>query len=246
METERIRYIYCITNLVNGKTYIGQRTRGKKYKSSLKDMYWGSGKLLKKAFEKYGKENFKKEIIIEGFFTKEQINRFERCMIACQRICGKAEYNLADGGEGGDTSKFINYNSTERSSKLRESTKKRFIEGGWQGVFKGHHVASFKGKRHSDETKKKMSEKASLMTGSKNSSFGKVWWTNGKDNVKSEACPDGFWKGRTIEKTKYLCVETGEIGDIEYWSLKGFNKGNFYHKIKLGKYKGFTFIEYKV
>ena len=122
METERIRYIYEIKNKVNGNTYIGQHTlrEGRTFET---DVYYGSGVLINRAQRKYGLENFEKTIIISGHFSKEQINRFERCMIACQRICGKAEYNFADGGDGGDTSKFINY-----SKEWRDNVKRRIVE----------------------------------------------------------------------------------------------------------------------
>ena len=53
-------YIYEITNLINGKKYIGKRS----CKCPIEeDKYMGSGKLLKKAINKYGKKNFKKEIL---------------------------------------------------------------------------------------------------------------------------------------------------------------------------------------
>lgn len=199
METERIRYIYCITNLVNGKTYIGQRTRSQKYKSSLADMYWGSGKLLKKAFAKYGKENFKKEIIIEGFFTKEQISRFERCMIACQRICGKAEYNLADGGDGGDTSRFIDYKNRDLTNSIngtkqwwsehREETLQKISEKCKDAWKRGSYKNADFSHVWTDEDKLKIS-------GKKNGSFGTHWYTNGEINIKAKECPEGFRPGR--------------------------------------------------
>lgn len=51
--------IYCTTNLINGKKYIGQH-----YCSN--DDYIGSGKWFSKAVSKYGKSNFKRQILWEG------------------------------------------------------------------------------------------------------------------------------------------------------------------------------------
>lgn len=203
MSEDRIRYIYCITNLVNGKNYFGQHTMRKGYKTELADMYWGSGTLLKRAQKKYGLENFKKEIIISGKFSKEQINRFEKCIIACQRICGKAEYNLADGGDGGDTSRFINYKSEVRSKKLSvNSILKKCAEKMNKANAKNKFDhRTFLGRHHSIETKQKIGESnKENHKGSKNPSFGKHWWTNGKENVKAEICPEGFWKGRVYSE----------------------------------------------
>ena len=59
-----IGYIYKTTNLINGKIYIGQHKS-----SSFDTNYYGSGKLLIKALKKYGKENFKIELI-EGCSLK--------------------------------------------------------------------------------------------------------------------------------------------------------------------------------
>lgn len=61
--------IYRITNLVNGKTYIGQH----KYSNEEKPMYkyWGSGKILKQAYKLYDKDNFKREILYTRILSQE-------------------------------------------------------------------------------------------------------------------------------------------------------------------------------
>ena len=55
-----VGYIYKTTNLINGKIYIGQHRVNN---DVIDKNYFGSGKLLLEAIKKYGKENFKCEII---------------------------------------------------------------------------------------------------------------------------------------------------------------------------------------
>ena len=61
-------FIYITTNLINGMKYVGQKQYDKygRWKS-----YLGSGIYLKRAINKYGEENFTREII-EECETKEQ------------------------------------------------------------------------------------------------------------------------------------------------------------------------------
>lgn len=100
--------IYCITNKINGKTYIGQHRT-----NNLNDRYMGSGIILYQAFEKYGIKNFSKSILAVTE-TKESINILEKFFIALYRSEGKAEYNMADGGDGGN----VLANSSEEKIKL--------------------------------------------------------------------------------------------------------------------------------
>lgn len=100
--------IYCITNKINGKTYIGQHKT-----NNLNDRYMGSGIILHQAFEKYGIKNFSKSILAITE-TKESVNILEKFFIALYRSESKAEYNMADGGDGGN----VLANSSEEKIKL--------------------------------------------------------------------------------------------------------------------------------
>ena len=58
-----------VFNKKNGKIYIGQSKNNK-------DCYIGSGKLLLKSIKKYGKSFFLKEVLIEGEFSKDELDNF--------------------------------------------------------------------------------------------------------------------------------------------------------------------------
>jgi len=108
--------IYKTTNQVNGKIYIGQD----KYNNP---NYLGSGKILHLAFQKYGIENFKKEII-EECESVELLNEREKFWISYYKSTDRGiGYNIALGGNGGDTlSKHPN--KKEIGKRIGESNKK--------------------------------------------------------------------------------------------------------------------------
>lgn len=90
-------FVYLTTNLVNNKKYIG------KYEGSESDLYIGSGKLLKRAVNKYGKHNFNRTIL-EKYLSKEECREGEKKWISLfDAVNSKEFYNIAAGGEGGNT-----------------------------------------------------------------------------------------------------------------------------------------------
>lgn len=64
-------YIYKITNKLNGKYYIGSS----KYLPNENWSYYGSGKAINIAINKYGKHNFSKEILVESNGDIKQIEK---------------------------------------------------------------------------------------------------------------------------------------------------------------------------
>ena len=112
-------YIYKITNNINGRWYIG-KTNGQD------PNYMGSGKLLKQAYAKYGKENFIKEVL-ESCLSDDELNEREQHWISTTNaITDPMSYNLAEGGSGGDLSKFIPYDTIDYSNHKMEGTVRWF------------------------------------------------------------------------------------------------------------------------
>lgn len=93
--SEKPYYIYCTTNKINNKKYIGQ------HHGPLNDDYLGSGIYITKAIAKYGKQNFSKEII--EICTEENIDEREKYWIDYYNaVEDEHYYNIMEGGQGGD------------------------------------------------------------------------------------------------------------------------------------------------
>lgn len=94
--------IYKITNLVNGKMYVGQtiHTLEKRKSEHIRDSQ-RYDLLLYRAMNKYGFENFKFEIIKDNIQTQEDLNYWEKYYIKKFKTFEDRNigYNMTEGGE---------------------------------------------------------------------------------------------------------------------------------------------------
>lgn len=134
MEDKYFGFIYETTNLINGKKYIGKCifNRQNGWKS-----YLGSGTYLKRAIEKYGKENFEREIIFLAL-DEEELNEIEEFVIdICNAVESKDYYNLKKTSIGGDI-----FTHNPRKEEIREMRKSQLTGEGnhWFGKEKPEHI----------------------------------------------------------------------------------------------------------
>lgn len=149
-------------NKINNKKYIG------KHKSdNVKDDYMGSGIVLRRAINKYGVENFEKTII-EIAYSNDDLNEKEKHWITFYDCVNSNDfYNIADGGQGGNL--VAGYSPEEYEEYMIRKTV------AMQGINKG--------RKHSDETKLKLSEaRKGKQVGKDNPMYGKGYLISGENN----------------------------------------------------------------
>lgn len=204
-------FIYITTNNINGKKYIGQ----KKYYGNY-EVYIGSGIALKNAINKYGKENFTREII-ENCKTKEELDSREKFWIEYYNATESEDfYNITSGGDGGFGS---GKNSPWYRKHLSDETKEKLSK------MKSGKNNPFYGRTHSDEVKKKLSEKAlnqrhSKETREKMSKSMKENHAdfNGKNNPRANPVNQYSLNGEFIKRWDYAKEASKTLG-INYSSL---------------------------
>ena len=95
MNKKKYYLIYQVTNNVNGKIYIGMHET-----NDLEDDYMGSGKILNKAKEKYGLENFTFKVLMY-LQNREEMQLLEHYVVTPEFCAREDVYNIKEGGYGG-------------------------------------------------------------------------------------------------------------------------------------------------
>lgn len=209
--------VYKITNLINGKYYIGKHQT-----KNLDDGYMGSGKLLKRAIAKYGIENFKKEIL-HILDNEIEMNAKEKQLV----IVNESTYNLNEGGHGGfsyinrtidlqkrnrEINSRKNYDDPIFRQRLSEGTKRSLPTKKKAIYSEESRLRSLEPLRkgntpESIEKKKRTWKITKRGQGANNSQYGTCWVTNNIENKKIQITDldfyltQGYIKGRRIKPT---------------------------------------------
>ena len=162
----KLGMIYKIIDMKNNKViYIGQH----KY-SNINDKYMGSGSYLRKIYKKYGKEFFKREIIEHSISEQKVLDKLEEYWIKEFNTIYPNGYNITPTGTNNtsglklsdETKKLISevkkanykYRESHNKGKSMSEEQKHKISEKTTGINNPMY-----GKKHSDETKKIISEK---------------------------------------------------------------------------------------
>lgn len=208
-------YVYKILNEITGDFYIGKtaRTLQQRFKQHQYDAKRGSETIIHRAMRKYGFENFSIQVLeqVEDDLDSKECLWIERL---------DPLYNMTSGGEGGDTSK---------SPKYKEYMKMR------SELISGENNP-FYGKRHTEETKRMISEKKK---GTKVSEETKEKLRAA--NTGKKMSPESIAKSAAAKaKTYYLTDPEGNsivVNNLsEFCRENGLDQGNMNAMYK-GKYK---------
>ena len=236
-------YVYQITNLFNGKIYVGKH---KSAKHPSENKYYGSGKQITAAIKKYGIENFKKDVLHYCLSLKEMADK-EAEVVTEDFVKRPDTYNMHKGGPGG----WDHYNGTEiqkqksRIGGLKSGNRETnlFKDPNWQRKYDWTREPSrmrLIGKKantpEANAKRKNTFIERGHGQGEKNSQFGRIWISNIlTKEVKrisiNDTMPEGWCRGKKGHLPKKLWVNNGIkehyilFEKEQEYKLKGFNSG---------------------
>lgn len=146
---------YCVYahTFPNGKIYVGI-TKQKPNRRWRKGKSYIQNPRLFRAFEKYGWENVKHEILLDGL-TIEEAEEAERFLIKCLDLQNPDKgYNIAAGG-------LASNHSEETKKKIGEKSKGRHHTDEYKRWISEKNSGSgnfMYGKHHTEETRRKISQ----------------------------------------------------------------------------------------
>jgi len=157
--------VYTITNLINGKRYIGITTIGLEVRWKIHTST-KSCRAIHHAINKYGKDAFTINVIAQSW-SRNNLLELEQIIIKQEGTLVPKGYNLNSGGMAGTKPSEETRSLMSKASKGKsksEEHKKRISKahiGKKKGPFseeaKRHMSEALKGKRRSEETKVKIS-----------------------------------------------------------------------------------------
>jgi group I intron endonuclease len=217
-------HIYCVTNVVSGKQYVGQTTVDKNK--------FGHGKALSRAYKLHGKKAFIYDRLYTNITTREQLNLLEKFWINTLNTVSPNGYNIelggTDKGEIADSTKQ-KLREANLGKKMSEVTKQKlsFANKGEKN--------SFYGKTHSpeamakiiqanvgkvvvisEETKEKIRQSK---IGAKNPMYGKPITEEHRSKLKTNSAKNKPWLGKKLTNEHKLhlsvvrvCSHCNKIG----------------------------------
>ena len=214
----KYHYIYKIICLKNEKYYIGMHST-----DNLEDGYMGGGKRIKNSVNKHGKDAHRKDIL-EFFENREDLVNREMQLINEELLRDPMCMNLNLGGEGdirwaresrqrgAINANLKNWKNPEFVKKMKavssSTLKKLWDDPYYREIFLEAGANSFKGKTHTEEFRKKISEiNSASQKGEGNSQYGKIWIYNDEIKINKRIREDelkemldaGFKRGLKME-----------------------------------------------
>lgn len=237
--------VYKVTNLVNGKIYVGLHVT-----KNLDDEYLGSGKQIQSAVKKYGRENFKREYI-KICETPEEMYALETTIVNEEFVKRTDTYNMKTGGIGG----WDHWNGSEAHIKAsKEGGKKaakllnefmaeqkanntQWWKEWYAKVCETNKELTIRALSPKSKAKRKATfEKIKHQAGKANSQFGRIWISNMltkevKRSTINTPIPEGWVRGKKGHLIKECWVNNGvkehfiNLSKKQEYLDKGFSSG---------------------